>query len=58
MTYSVNGGYEKLVAHDGKRHEEVERDEGMDDDGSVLTLQLREETRREVVDSGRCAVSH
>lgn len=57
MTYSFNRGHEELVAHDGEGEEQVNGDESMEDDGAMLSLQLREQTRREVIDGRRGAVA-
>lgn len=57
MAYSVDGRHEVLFADDSERDEQVDGDERMDDYGAVLTLRLREQPRREVVDGRWRAVA-
>lgn len=57
MAYFFNRGHEELVAYDGECQEQVNGDEGVDDDSSMLPLQLREYTRREIIDSRRRTVA-
>lgn len=56
MAYPIDRWYEKLVADDRKGDEQVDWDEGVQHDGPVLPLMLREEARWEIVDGRRRAV--
>lgn len=58
VAYPIDGWHEELVADDSERDEQVERDEGVDHDGPMLSLLLREQARGEVVDGRRRAVAH
>lgn len=49
MTNFFNSRHEELIADDGERHEEIERDKDVDDDGPVLSLFLGEEIPGEIV---------
>lgn len=57
MAYFFYSGYEELVADYGEGYEEIDGYERMEYDRPVLPLQLREESRGEVVDSRRRTVS-
>jgi hypothetical protein len=57
MTNPINGWNEKLVADHGECDEQVNGDEGVKHDGSMLPLQLGEQSRRKVVYRWRGAVA-
>lgn len=53
---SLDSGDEVLVAHDGQRREQVERDERVQHHGAVLALLVGEQVAGEVIDGGVGAV--
>lgn len=57
MAYSFDSGHKELVADDCEREKQVDGDEGMEYDGSMLALLLREESCREVIYGRRRAIA-
>lgn len=57
MTYSVDSGYKELLTNDSKSYEEINRNKGVDHDGTMLPLQLSEQASREVIDGRWRAVA-
>lgn len=56
VTYFLDGRHKEFITDYGQRHEEVEGDDDVDDDGASLPLLLREQVLREVVYSRGCAI--
>lgn len=56
MAYPINGRDKEFVAYHSERHEQIQGDKGVENDGAMLPLLLRKQPRGEVIDGRRRAV--